>query len=74
MSDLSTEFRLPSGCPSCGSHRMQVSEVKNPDDKVFCASCRRFVCLWHEAESALEHGPTSEAEALIEKVTNRKGE
>ena len=72
MSGLSTDFRLPSGCLTCGSHLMRVSQVKNPDDKVFCASCQRFVCLWHEAETALEHGPASETEALIEKATNRK--
>jgi transcription elongation factor Elf1 len=69
---LSEDLRLPFACPSCGSHLMRVSQVKNPDDKVHCASCHRFICLYHEAETALEHGPSSETEALIEKVTNRK--
>jgi hypothetical protein len=73
MSDLSTDIRLPVGCPDCGSHRMRVSRVGNPDDKVFCASCRRYVCLYHEAEEILRKGPGSESEALLEKAANRGG-
>lgn len=68
---LSEDLRLPVACPSCGSHLMRVSSVKNPDDQVRCASCHRFVCLWHEAQSALSKGPGSESEALIEKAVNR---
>lgn len=71
MHDLSEEFRLPVGCPNCGSHLMRVSEVHNPDDKVFCASCNTYVCLYHEAETILRQGPGSESEALIEKAVNR---
>jgi len=71
MSGLSVDFRLPVGCPGCGSHLMRVSQVKNPDDKVHCASCGSYVCLYHEACSVLEKGPGSESEALIEKAVNR---
>lgn len=70
MPDLSTDFRLPVACPNCGSHRMRVSQVKNPDDKVFCASCNRYVCLYHEAQTVLQQGPGSDSEALIEKAAN----
>lgn len=72
MHDLSEDIRLPDGCPNCGSHRMRVSQVKNPDDKVFCASCNTFVCLYAEASERLRHAPTSEAEALLEKAANQK--
>ncbi|WP_373183987.1 hypothetical protein, partial [Halomonas campaniensis] len=68
---LSVDFRLPVACPGCGSHLMRVSQVKNPDDKVHCASCGSYVCLYHEACSVLEKGPGSESEALIEKAVNR---
>lgn len=71
MSGLSVDFRLPVACPNCGNHRMRVSQVKNPDDKVFCASCSRYVCLYHEAATILQQGPGSESEALIEKAANR---
>lgn len=71
MSGLSTDFRLPVACPNCGSHRMRVSQVKNPDDKVFCASCTRYVCLYHEACKAIDLGPGSDSEALIEKAANQ---
>lgn len=70
---LSEDFRLPVACPSCGSHLMRVSSVKNPDDHVHCASCQRFVCLWHEAQTVLRKGPGDESEALIEKAVNRTG-
>ncbi len=69
---LSEDFRLPVACPNCGSHLMRVSQVKNPDDQVHCASCHRFVCLWHEAQTVLRKGPCSESEALIEKAVNRQ--
>lgn len=72
MSGLSVDFRLPVACPSCGSHRMRVSQVKNPDDQVFCASCSQRVCLYHQACTILQQGPGSESEALLEKVTNAK--
>ncbi len=71
MSGLSEDFRLPVACPSCGSHLMRVSQVKNPDDEVHCASCGRYVCLYHEACTVLKKGPGSESEALIEKAVNR---
>lgn len=71
MSGLSENFRLPIACPSCGSHLMRVSQVRNPDDKVFCASCSRFVCLHHEACTVLQQGPSRESEALIEQAVNR---
>jgi len=70
--DLSEDFRLPVGCPSCGSHLMRVSEVHNPDDKVFCASCNAYVCLYHEAQEILRKGPGSESEALLEKAVNAR--
>ncbi len=69
MSGLSEKFRLPVACPSCGSHRMGVSQVKNPDDKAFCTSCSRFVCLYHEAGTVLQQG--SGSEALIVQAANR---
>jgi len=68
---LSEDFRLPVACPSCGSHLMRVSQVKNPDDQVHCASCHRYICLWHEAQPVLQSGRGSESEALIEKAVNR---
>ncbi|MBZ9559958.1 MULTISPECIES: hypothetical protein [Modicisalibacter] len=68
--DLSQDFRLPVGCPKCGSHLMRVSEVHNPDDKVFCASCNAYVCLYHEAQEIMKKGPGSESEALLEKAVN----
>ncbi|WP_148253653.1 hypothetical protein [Aidingimonas lacisalsi] len=71
MPDLSEDFRLPVGCRYCGSHRMRVSEVHNPDDKVFCASCNHYVCLYADAKQILEKGPGSESEALLEEAANR---
>jgi len=70
---LSEDVRLPVACPGCGSHRMRVSQVKNPDDKVFCASCHRFICLWHEAQTVMHKGACDESEKLIEKAFNRGG-
>ncbi|GHC38615.1 hypothetical protein [Aidingimonas halophila] len=71
MPDLSEDFRLPVGCRNCGSHHMRVSEVHNPDDRVFCASCNRYVCLYTEAMEILNQGPGSESEALLEKAAHR---
>ncbi|MGM0783766.1 MAG: hypothetical protein ACQEUM_06620 [Pseudomonadota bacterium] len=71
MTDLSEELRLPVGCPSCGSHLFRASQVHNPDDKVFCASCKRYLCLYSEAKELLRLGPGDEREALIEHVVNR---
>lgn len=71
MADLAEDFRLPVPCPNCGSHRMRVSEIHNPEDKVFCASCNTFVCFYRDAEKILEKGPGSESEALIEEAFNR---
>lgn len=68
---LSEDLRLPVACPGCGSHLMRVPTTRNPDDRVRCASCRRFVCLYHEACTVLQKGPGSESEALIEKAFNR---
>ncbi|MCK2184264.1 hypothetical protein [Halomonas getboli] len=68
---LSEDLRLPVGCPGCGSRLMRVSSTRNPDDRVRCASCQRFVCLYHEASKVLKKGPGSESEALIEKAFNR---
>ncbi|MFG6136451.1 MULTISPECIES: hypothetical protein [Halomonas] len=70
---LSEDLRLPVGCPSCGSQLMRVSSIKKPDDRVHCASCQRFVCLYHDACKVLKKGPGSESEALIEKAFNRGG-
>lgn len=70
---LSEDLRLPVACPNCGSHLMRIPSVKNPDDKVHCASCQRFVCLYHEACTVLKQGPGSDSEALIEKAVNRGG-
>lgn len=72
MTDFSEEFRLPTGCPNCGSHRMRVSQERNPDDKVFCASCNSYVCLYREAQSRLDNDAKSEQEELIERVTNKE--
>lgn len=71
MSDFSKEFRLPRGCPNCGSHLMRVSAARDPDDKVFCASCNSYVCLYREAQSRLDNDAKSEKEELIERVTNK---
>jgi len=71
MPDLSEEFRLPVACPDCGSHLFRTSRVHNPDDKVFCASCKGYLCLYHEAQEILRLGAGDEREALIEKVVNR---
>ncbi|MHB0777105.1 hypothetical protein [Halomonas sp. WWR20] len=72
MSDFSEEFRLPTGCPNCGNHRMRVSEARDPEDKVFCASCNTFVCLYKEAKERMDDDPKSEAEELMERVMNKK--
>ncbi|MGB8711959.1 MAG: hypothetical protein WCD50_02405 [Onishia taeanensis] len=72
MPDLSEDFRLPVGCPNCSSHRMRVSQVHNPDDKVFCASCNTHVCLYHEAQEIIRKGAGSESEALLEEAANRQ--
>ncbi|PMR77921.1 hypothetical protein [Billgrantia endophytica] len=74
MSDISEDLRLPVACPSCGSHLYRVSQVRNPGDKVFCASCKRYLCPYHEAVDLLKEGPGSETEAMIEKVVNRNGQ
>ncbi|RCV88378.1 hypothetical protein [Billgrantia montanilacus] len=73
MPDLSEDIRLPVACPKCGSHLYRVSEVHNPDDKVFCASCKYHLCSYAEAAEMLKEGPSSKTEALIEKVVNRHG-
>lgn len=72
MIDSSEEFRLPNGCPNCGSHRMRVSKARDPEDKVFCASCNTYVCLYEEARDRLDNDPKSESEELIERVTNNE--
>jgi len=51
---------------------MRVPSVKNPDDKVHCASCQTFVCLYAEAASMLETAPRSEAEELLEEAKNKR--
>lgn len=71
MIDSSEEFRMPSGCPNCGSHRMRVAKTRDPEDKVFCVSCNTCVCLYQEAKERLDHDPRSETEELIERVTNK---
>ncbi|WP_301339548.1 hypothetical protein [Halomonas sp. THAF12] len=38
-----------------------------------CASCQRFVSLYHDACKVLKKGPGSESEAPIEKAFNRGG-
>ncbi|MFD2190624.1 hypothetical protein [Pistricoccus aurantiacus] len=74
MADLSEDFRLPEPCPQCGSHRVRASQVHNPDDKVFCASCNTYRCLYWEAEEMLDKDSRSEKEKLIEEVENRKSD
>ena len=69
--DTSEEMRLPTACAECGSHLYRVSKVHNPDDRVYCASCKRFLCLYHEAQAMLKKGPDNESEALLEEVVNR---
>nr|WP_298413023.1 hypothetical protein [uncultured Halomonas sp.] len=71
VSDFAEEFRMDKPCPSCDSHLMRVSQEKNPDDKVFCASCNTYVCLFREAEERLENDSKSKKEELIEQVTNK---
>nr|WP_299242051.1 hypothetical protein [uncultured Halomonas sp.] len=71
VSDFAEEFRMDKSCPNCDSHLMRVSQEKNPDDKVFCASCNTYVCLYREAEERLENDSKSEKEELIERVTNK---
>ncbi|MFC0266423.1 hypothetical protein [Kushneria aurantia] len=73
MDDLSEEMRMPTPCPECGNHRVRLSEVRNPDDKVFCSSCNTFRGLYSELQQELQEKPKSNAEALIEKAVNQKG-
>ncbi|MED5294346.1 MAG: diguanylate cyclase [Pseudomonadota bacterium] len=68
---LSEDLRIPKACPNCGSHNMRVPATKNPDEKVHCASCQSYVCLYSEAAEMIEKTPKSEEEALIEKAMNR---
>nr|WP_286009786.1 hypothetical protein [Salinicola sp. S1-1-2] len=63
---------MPKSCPNCGNHMMKVSQEKNADDGVFCASCNTEVCSWADAEQILAETPRSEAEQLIEDVKNNK--
>lgn len=72
MHDLSEDIRLPEGCPNCGSHRARVSQVRNPDDKVFCASCNTVIGLYAEVKERLNKASTSEAEQLLEEAANKK--
>ncbi|AOM02308.1 hypothetical protein FBG13_10715 [Cobetia marina] len=71
MSDLSEELRIPKPCPDCGSKRMRVSQVHNPEDKVFCASCGTYVCLYADVARMREEGASSEAEELLEQAANK---
>lgn len=71
VSDFAEEFRMNKPCPNCDCHLMRVSQEKNLDDKVFCASCNTYVCLYREAQERLENDPKSEKEELIEQVTNK---
>ncbi|WP_106477391.1 hypothetical protein [Phytohalomonas tamaricis] len=72
MTDLSEELRMPTPCPSCGSHRVRVSEVHNPDNKVFCSSCNTYRGIYSEFEEELRTAPKSEKERLIEEAVNKK--
>lgn len=72
MPDTSEDIRLPVACPSCGSHLYRVNQVRNPTDQVHCASCKRYLCDYHEAVDMLEKVPKDESEALIEEVVNRR--
>ncbi|WP_158772719.1 hypothetical protein [Cobetia sp. L2A1] len=71
MPDLSEELRIPKACSDCGSHLVRVSQVHNPDDKVFCASCGAYICLYADVSKMREEGADSEAEELLEQVANR---
>lgn len=71
MPDISEKMRLPAACPDCGSHLYRVSKAHNPDDQVYCASCKRLLCLYHEAQDMLKKGPSDELEAMLEEVVNR---
>lgn len=71
MPDLSEELRIPESCPQCGSQRVRVSQVHNPDDKVFCASCGTYLFLYSEVQRMREKGADSETEELLEQVANR---
>ncbi len=68
---LSEDLRIPKPCPNCGSYNMRVPSTKNPDEKVHCASCQTYVCLYSEAAEMIEKTPKSESEELIEKAMNR---
>lgn len=72
MGDLSEEMRMPTACPECGSHSVRLSEVKNPDDKVFCSSCNTVRGQYADLQKELQNKPKSEAERLLEEVVNKK--
>lgn len=72
MHDLSKDIRLPDGCPNCGSHRARVSQVGNPDDKVFCASCNTVIGLRADVMERVTKASPSEAEQLLEEAANKK--
>ncbi|MCM2130283.1 hypothetical protein [Larsenimonas rhizosphaerae] len=72
MSDLSEEMRMPTPCPDCGSHRVRLSQIHNPEDKVFCSSCNSLRGTYSDLKKELIEEPKSQKEALIEEVANRK--
>ncbi|MCM2971736.1 MULTISPECIES: hypothetical protein [Larsenimonas] len=72
MNDLSEEMRMPSPCPECGSHRVRLSQVHNPEDKVFCSSCNTQRGLYSDLKRELIESPKSTKEALIEEAANKK--
>ncbi|OHV12828.1 hypothetical protein [Kushneria phosphatilytica] len=72
MPDLSEEKRMPTPCPECGSHRVRLSEVHNPTDKVFCSSCNTLRGEYSDLEKELLEKPRSEAEELLEAAANSK--
>ncbi|RKQ97017.1 hypothetical protein C7446_2433 [Kushneria sinocarnis] len=72
MPDLSEEMRMPTPCPECGSHRVRLSEVHNPTDKVFCSSCNTLRGEYSDLKRELQEQPRSEAESLLEEAANRK--
>lgn len=73
MNDLSEEMRMPTPCPQCGSHSVRVSEVHNPDDKVFCSSCNTLRGQYADLRKELDDKPKSKTEQLLEDVVNKKG-
>lgn len=72
MNDLSEEMRMPTPCSECGTHRVRLSEVRNPDDRVFCSSCNTFRGQYADLSKQLEKKPKSEAEELLEAAVNQK--